>query len=221
MIKVQSLRLTIIAQFLVILLPVVALLVYQTWQDARRSVQMEHLAQLHGLALAAKERYATFLNGATDAVDTSALSRSAVSALWDARHALDELGQRSQSAEIVHAAKSIFAMAEALEADAGVHTLRALGEQIALARAVIHEAQADYDLQLNELIQQSIKQSALGVQIVIGVSILVLLMTIWCVFRMIHYLSRPLELAVSIADRIAEGGIVATANLFSSWPGSG
>ncbi len=46
-------------------------------------------------------------------------------------------------------------------------------------------------------------------QIVIGVSILVLLMTIWCVFRMIHYLSRPLELAVSIADRIAEGGIVA------------
>lgn len=105
MIKVQSLRHTIIAQFLVILLPVVALLVYQTWQDARRSVQMEHLAQLHGLALAAKERYATFLNGATDAVDTSALSRSAVSALWDARHALDELGQRSQSAEIVHAAK--------------------------------------------------------------------------------------------------------------------
>ena len=209
MIKVQSLKHTIIAQFLVILLPVVTLLAYQTWQDARRTAQMEHLAQMHGLALAAKERYAIFLNGASDAVDTSVLSQSAVSALWDARHALDELGQRSQSAEIVRTAKSIFAMAEALEADAGVRTLHALGDQMALARAVIHQAQADYESQFNGLIQQSIKQSALGMQVVIGVSILVLLMTIWCVFRMIHYLSQPLELAVSIADRIAEGGTVA------------
>lgn len=205
MIKVQSLKQTIIAQFLVILVPVVTLLAYQTWHDSRRTSQLEQLSTLRGLALKAKERYGVFLSGAADAVDTAAVSRSAYRALQDTGEALSELGSLSNLPEFTRAAQRIAAMSDVIEKDASVPSLQSLTDQMALTRAVIQEAQNDYETQFNELIQLSIRASALGKQVVIGVSLLVLLATIWCVYRMIHYLSRPLELAVSIADRIADG----------------
>lgn len=71
MIKVQSLKHTIIAQFTVILLPVVLLLAYETVENANRASALERQVQWHGLASAARERYGAFSNGAADAVDTS------------------------------------------------------------------------------------------------------------------------------------------------------
>lgn len=209
MIKVQSLKHTIIVQFTMILLPVVALLVFQTWQDSRRAAELADKVYLQGLAVRAQEQYRLFSNGAADAVETSKLGPASLAALWESRHALDELGRRSQTPVLVGTAKELASMAEALEADAGVQTLMGLRERMAGARAALLEAQRDCDRKLAERIQGSIDESLAAKKLVIIVSLVALLLTIWCVARMIHYLSQPLQLAVSIADRIAAGGEVA------------
>ena len=131
-----------------------------------------------------------------------------MSALWDARHALDELGRRSAAPELVRAAKNIASMAETLDANPGLPTLRALQERLQAEQASVEGVFATYDRRLNEQVHQSIEDSIAGTQIVVAVSIATLLVTIWCIFRMIHYLSQPLALAVSIADRIAAGEAV-------------
>ena len=208
MIKVQSLKHTIIAQFTLILLPVVALLVFQTWQDAYRAADMAQLVRLHGLAQKAQERFGVFSAGAVAAEKSSAVNLLALSALWDARHALDELGRRSQAPDLLESAKQLTVMAEALEANPGLRTLRTLQEPLQTEQAKLQGVVADYDRRLNDQVHGSIHQSVTSTQIVVCVSIATLLLTIWCVFRMIHYLSQPLTLAVSIADRIAAGDTV-------------
>lgn len=208
MVKVQSLQRTIIAQFAVVLLPLVLLLAYQTHENVQRTGALDQLARLHGLAIAAKEHYATFSGGAADAVDTAKLGQGAVTALWQARHSLDELGRRSRSRELIEVAKQMSGVATRLESEPTLTALRREDASLESFHRTVSATKADYDQKLNELVQQSVQASVQHTQLVTAISIIVLLLTIFIVFRMIHYLSRPLELAVSIADRVAEGRAV-------------
>ncbi len=208
-IKIQSLKSTIIVQFVVILLPVVAVLAYQTEENARRTATMDKLYRHHGLALQAKERFGAFGNGAADAVDTSELSKNALAALRDSRDRLAELGAESASSELLQVSENLDAMVRVLARDPSLASLQTLREQINAARGSIAIAQARYDKLLDNAILQSIADEQTETRLVILVSLLVLGIAVWFVFRMIRYLSEPLGLAVSVADRIAEGRPVA------------
>jgi len=208
-IKVQSLRSTIIVHLAAILLPVVALLVYQSLEDARRTASVERHFRLHGLALEAKERYAAFGNGAADAVDSSELSLHALAALRDARDRTAELGRATGSPALDEGAGELDAMAQILAADRGLRALLTLRDQIIAQRAAITRTQADQESKLNDAVRQSILDSQGERRWTAGILLLALAVTVWFVFRMIRYLSRPLGLAVSVADRIAEGRPVA------------
>lgn len=144
--KVQSLKHTIIAQFTVILLPVVALLVYQTLQNAQRTSELSVLSARHSLAVAAKERYAVFNAGVTDAAETSVLAAPALAALWDARHALHALGEGSHTPDLVETAARVFVMAQQLETSPAVANLHAYRDHMAEIRRVIHAIEAEQDL---------------------------------------------------------------------------
>ena len=205
MINIQSLRSTIIAQFAVILLPVIALLGYQTLTEAQRTASVDRVFRLHNLALEAKDRYAVFVNGAADAVDTSKLSRPALAALVDARDRLSQLGNETGLADLLETSGSMDVMVKMLAKDPGLPTLLKLQGQINSARDRIARAQSDYDGKLNTSILQSIDESREKTRMVMVVSAAALAITIWFVFRMIRYLSQPLSLAVSMADRIAGG----------------
>lgn len=208
MIKVQSLKRTIIAQFTVILLPLVALLLFHTGLDTRRASELADIVHLHGLAQRAQEQYRAFAQGTGEALETLRISEATLSALWESRHALDEIGRRSHTGALVAAAKDFAQMAEALEADPGIGTLHALQERIAQGRITVLETQRAYDRKLDDHMQGAIDESVAARQRVILVTLVALLVTIGFVARMIHHLSRPLEMAVAIADRIAEGGDV-------------
>src|SRR5882672_9119185 len=212
-IKVQSLRSTIIVHLAAILLPLVALLVYQAAEDARRTANVEKHFRLHGLALEAKERYITFGNGAADAVDSSELSLQALAALRDARDRTAELALATGSAALGKAVAELDAMVKVLEEDRGLPCLLTLREQIIAQRAAITRTHADQETGLNDAIRQSIQDSRSERRWTAGVLLLALTVTVWFVFRMIRYLSRPLSLAVSVADRIAEGRPVAESEL--------
>jgi len=209
LIRVQSLKSTIIVHLAAILLPLVALFVFESTEDARRTSDVDRHFRLHGLALEAKERYTAFGNGAADAVDTSELSLPALAALRDARDRTAELARATRLPELDRVAGELGAIAEVLDRDRRLPALLALRERIVAQRDPLRRAQADQEASLNNSIRQSIAGSQRERGWMIGVLMVVLVVTVWFVYRMIRYLSRPLGLAVSVADRISEGRPVA------------
>ncbi len=208
MIKVQSLKRTIIIQFTVILLPVVVLLAFQSLDDIRRAEVLQRLHRLNTLADQARERYTVFNNEAAAVTPATALSPSALAALKSARDRVVELGERTDPRPLAEAVQGLSAMAQALEANPGLDTLNTLRAQMKSVRSAIHRTQAEYDLKVDEAIRLLAEQSRLMAQFAVVVTILVLAMALMFVWRLIHGLSRPLTLAVSIADRVAEGRAV-------------
>ena len=205
MIRVQSLKRTIIVQFAVILLPVVALLAFQSLEDIRRAEILHRLHGLQMLAGEARSSYTMFGIHVAAVTKATALNPSALIALRVARQGLAELGRRADAPALADAANRMNAMAQALEKNPGFETLNALRGQMTSLRAVIYRTQVEYDLKLDDAIQQYTEQSRIMAQFVMGACALVLLVALLFVVRLIHGLSRPLALAVSFADRIAEG----------------
>ena len=60
MIRVQSLKHTIITQFALILAPVVVVLAFQSWDGLQRAEALQKLHRAHALATDARERYSLF-----------------------------------------------------------------------------------------------------------------------------------------------------------------
>ena len=205
MIRVQSLKSTIILQFAVILLPVVVLLGFQSLEDIRRAEALQHLHRLHTLADEAREHYTVFYEHAAAASPSSALNPSALMALKGARDRLAQIGRAADSRPLVDAAAGMSAVADALEKNPEWRTRNTLRGQITSLRLVAQRTQTDYDLKVDEAIQHLAAQSRLMGRFVIAVTVLVLLVALFFVMRLIAGLSRPLTLAVSVADRIAEG----------------
>ncbi len=211
MIRVQSLKSTIVLHLAAILLPLAALAAYHSLEDAKRTASMERQFRLHGLALEAKERYAAFGNGAADTVDTRELGPTAFAALQDARRGMQELARQSVSVEHLETAGELEALEQVLVRDRSLRALLPLRGRIVAARNAVVLAHADYEARLNRAIRRAIADSQREQRWTAGVLLLALAITAWFVFRMIRYLSRPLGLAVSVADRIAEGRPVADA----------
>lgn len=209
MIKIQSLRSTIIAQFLVILLPVILLSGYQILTEAQRTATVDRAFQQHRLILAASDRYAVFKNGVVDAVDTEQLSRQALTALVDSHNYLGQLGRESGSVEIIESAGKLNAIVAELSQDSGMPALLKTRDAINTTHERIVRAVKNYEEQMNAAIVRSTDDSKRKTTLVIWVSTLVLAMTVWFVFRMIRHLSQPLGLAVSVANRIADDQPVA------------
>jgi len=83
--RVHSLKLRLILQMLVILLPVTLLLGYQAWADLRRAESVERAFTLDAKAKELHDQYHRFVIGVSDAVDTGRVSRPSLASLETAR----------------------------------------------------------------------------------------------------------------------------------------
>ena len=81
MINVQSLKTRIALQFALIIAPIAIVLGIQAVADAQRSARIERAFRLHQVAIAARDHFKLFLDGAVDAVDTGKLSIRALNGL--------------------------------------------------------------------------------------------------------------------------------------------
>src|SRR5579864_9538698 len=98
MIKVKSLKATLFAQFLTIIAPVALVLIYQSLSDLERTAAVERAVGLHNLAQTAASGFETFVNVATDAVDTGSLGIRAYAALRDSVNAISALSAQDSGA---------------------------------------------------------------------------------------------------------------------------
>ena len=205
MIKVQSLKRLIVVQFAAILLPLVGIVAYQAIVDAQRNAQLEALFRLHGVAVDARDQYVKFANGAADAVDTLRLSKPALIALRQSRDSLSTLGRDTSDAHLAEAAAGMRSMADALELDPRLPSLERQNDKINAYRQAVIKAEARYQRELDRAIRESIEDSNRDTKLVGAVSLLLIAVTLWFILRMIRDLSSPLNLAVSVANRIADG----------------
>src|SRR5438309_11967235 len=79
--RLQSLKLRLILQMLVILLPVTLLLGYQSWMDLHRAEVVERAFQLASKTKETHDRFRGFVQGAADAVDSGRVARTALTQL--------------------------------------------------------------------------------------------------------------------------------------------
>ena len=207
MIKVHSLKRTIIIQFVVILLPIAAVLSYLMVAESQRTARVDRLMRQHSLALVVRDRYFEFANGAVDAVDTGALSKRALLALQESRRVFVELVRETPSLNTPDT-QAILREAEQLEhvlqADASLGKLRVAAPRIARIKVRVAEMRQLLESRLDQAIRESIDESRHETRIILLVVAVVGLLTVLFIVRMIRYLTRPLSTAVSIANRIAQ-----------------
>ena len=207
MVKVKSLSLRIVVQFAVILLPLVAVLFYETGAGARRAAAMSHALSTHLLVETAKERYGAFLNGAADAVDTGRLAAPALAALDEAAGDIAKLLglDPAHAATLAGLGSTLRQFHNNLTPDPSLAALSPMRAPMAQARASLEQAAREHERDLDKAIVSTIEDTAQTRQRVLLLSALLLIVTIVFIVQMIRGFSRPLRQAVHMANRIAAG----------------
>ncbi len=206
----QSLKLRLILQMLVILLPVTLLLAYQSWMDLRRAEVVERAFQLESKSKEAHERFRTFVQGAADAVDTGRVARSALAELDDVRRNIGELGELDPTRDTRELARSLDAAADALAANATIGEALKLRATINFADQQIGRYAEEYERREQQAIVQSIAAVRTQNNAVLAAALFTLAAAAYFVYGMIKRLTEPLARAVKTAQRIARGDLSPT-----------
>ncbi len=207
MINVNSLNLRIALQFSVILLPLVGLLGYVTHSESRRTAEMSRAVAMHAAAMDARDQFALFLDGAADSVDTGHLSTRARKALNDANRDIDQLMAMQPDQTAAHAELSgwLRSIDDVLRSETTAAALTPLRVPMNRARERIEQLTRKHQAKLDQDIAGSIKEAGQARALVLGLSAILLLVTITFIVQMMRGLSRPLRRAVEVADSIASG----------------
>lgn len=203
--KVSSLKTMIITQFLIIILPLVMVLVYQTLSDSRRAAALQRAFQLHEHVHAAKTSYKVFLNGVVDAVDSGTVSRKAIEALAEAGTQVKELNGKDHQQSLNDLQARLETVHKTLSANAAITAVLPLRQEINQTDKILGEVDASYELANHDIIIQTISSSQQQFILVALATLFTLLVTAFFVWRMIRDLTRPLNEAEGLANRIAEG----------------
>jgi methyl-accepting chemotaxis protein len=117
-------------QFTAVVLPVVAVLLFQVVADSQRASALGHSRPLQQLAQGVRGNFKTFMNGVTDAVDTGTLSGPAAEALAAAADGLDKLAAGGEGPLVGSAPTVVHSLSSALGKGAALTAIMPLREQI-------------------------------------------------------------------------------------------
>jgi len=210
--RVQSLKLRLILQMLVILLPITALLAYQAWADLRRSQTVDLAFQLDAKAKEVHDAYHRFVVGVSDAVDTGRISRPAMASLHATRERLDELSSmKGDLEENAFQLRGIRAMLEplirALDTDASVSHALVVSASIHGIDRELEKLQASRDRAAASAIVSAIAAAQRQHSIVMAASLFTLAAAAYFLYGMIKGVTQPLARAVATAQRVARGDL--------------
>ena len=212
-IRAFSLKRQIIAQFVAILLPLLAVLVYQTVADNWRAQATTRVALCATLASQVENHYKGFVDGVVDAVDSGSLAPRARSALNSALDQLDTLGALAPGPEVTAARDHIRNLQSAIPANVPIAQLALHRAQINEAGGLIatlaNKAQADQAVIVSETVVASRRQ----LYYVVAAALVSFILTLFFIAQMIRGLTDPLQRAVAAARTIASGDLDFNPNL--------
>ncbi len=208
--SMQSLKLRLILQVLALLLPITALLAYQSWSVLQRAQQVDQARALDAKADQIYLRWRVFIEGLTDAVDMGNVSRPALAAFQDARRVLRELAVDDPQLDIDALSIALDQVETSLAAKASVEgALRVLSQINAIDRLLKHQAQT-YRAAQDAAIDHSVVAARAQQDFVSGAAVATLFGMALFLLHMVRGLTEPLARAVKTAQRIARGDLIAT-----------
>ncbi len=202
-----TLRNKIILQFIVILLPVLALLAWQTAADARRAQALDRAFLSHQLASEARAQYKAFVNGVVDGVDTGRVAGSAVAALAQAAAKLQQLQAVAPEAGLEEALQRIREVRAALERDTAIAAVLPLRATVNAVDQQLAAQAGHFEKRTGLVIEEASRASHRQVVTVATAAVLTILVACFFVRNLILRLTEPLQRAIRIADAIARGDL--------------
>ena len=207
MIQASSLKRQIILQFVAILLPLVAILAYQTMADYSRARATDLAAQRAGFATDAETQYKRFVDGIVDAVDSGSLAPNARLALNASLASLNALGALDTRRQVTVARDQVHELQTLIPANTPIaqlapHRTR-VNEGNELVKALSKDAMAAEDV----IVRETVAAARLQVYYVTAAALWSCLLTIIFIVRMIQGLTDPLQRAVAAARTIASGDL--------------
>lgn len=191
---------------MIVMIPVTLVLVYQTASDLQRSNELSKAFQLMDLSGAAKSHYKIFLNGVTDAVDSGKLGGNSVKALEESKNALSQIGQIDSTSTIADTLKVLTAMLDTLHQDDSMAALSSLRDQIRGADSATSKLNEAYFAANSLVIKQAARSVSIQKFIVLGAVLFIVLIAVMFV-RNVSKLTKPLKVAVDVAEAIAAGDL--------------
>jgi diguanylate cyclase (GGDEF)-like protein/PAS domain S-box-containing protein len=199
--KVKSLTYTITLQFVIILVPITLVFLYQAFTDVQHANQVKFNLQRGLLAQQALNSYKVFLNGTADAVDTGFLSNKAGQALKqtdDTLLALQAWDPTSRVEPLLEPIGTLLNIALRNPSVEELLPLRTAANRVDKLLTVLVE-----DHKLRE--RQNIEDIAEDTKRQVWVTGITLAIAIGFIFLLIKRLTEPLYRAVTLAEAIAAG----------------
>jgi len=203
----QSLKLRLILQMLVILLPVTLLLAYQSVMDLHRAEVVERAYQLASKSTEAHERFRRFAQGVAAAVDSGRVARASLAELDELRRNVGELAALDPERDTAQLATVLDSTAAALAANASLREASRLRTPIDFADQQIARYAQEYERREQHAIVGSIAAVREQNSIVLAAALFTLAAAVYFVYGMIKRLTEPLARAVKTAQRISRGDL--------------
>jgi methyl-accepting chemotaxis protein len=169
----------VLLQFAAVLLPLAAVLLFQTIADTRRAAAIERSRPLRILAQDARASYKTFLFGVSDAVDSGTLGTTSVDALKLAeKHMADLAAAGGDPAVLKDAVAALGALATQLGAHPDLAALMKLRDPVRAADGLTKDIAEEFDRRDAAVMQEASRSARLQQIAVPAALVLSLVMTI-------------------------------------------
>ncbi len=205
MLKVRSLKPTIILQFAIIIAPITLVLLYQALSDVRHADSVKFELQSVALAHQARDNYKVFLNGVADAVDTGTLSNRARQALEQTRESLLALQSWDRSFRVEPFLSLLDTLRNAARGKSSLKELLPLRPVANRVNVLLTGLADSYDLREHANIENVALSVKRQVWIVLAATVITLVSAVGFVVLLIKGLTEPLNRAVTLAESIAAG----------------
>ena len=201
MLKLRSVKLTIVIQFLLILTPITLVLVYQVLSDVRRADAATFERQSLVLAQQAQDHYRLFLNGLADAVDTRRVGSGAMRSLDRTAEGLHTLHAWDRDAHLEALLIDLTSLSQNIAADPRIDRVVVQQPLVSAVKTRITALVNEHELRVHQNITdftQNTKRQEWIILFVMGI-------TLVTAVTFVYALAKPLNRAVILARDVAAG----------------
>jgi methyl-accepting chemotaxis protein len=202
-----SMRTRIFLQVMGAVLPLVALLIYETHSENLLLREVNARLNLAQLASSAVDNYREFINGVTDAADTGQLAPAARVALHQTLDSLHQLAAIDSSPELRTSIDDVTRVDAAVGADSSMKGLLTVRKDIndgsAQIKATASAIQTELATRLVKQRAQDERQSLVST----GMATATLMVLIWVLRRTVMQIAEPISIAVNVAKRVTAGDL--------------
>ena len=212
-IRAGSLKWQIILQFIGILLPLVAVLIYQTVSDQLRAQEIDRVSQNATAVIQVERQYERFVDGVVDTAEGGRIPIAARVALEGVRDKLDKLGNNLVRPEIATTQGHLLELNAAIAANPKTAQVASFRARVSETREVIGNLAKVTQAEQDATVLRTVESARTQLYYVIAAALWSLILTIAYIVRMIRGLTQPLQRAVAVAQSIAGGDLDSTPHL--------